>query len=46
MLVLAVAVAVALLLPLLTGGSYTGFVMTNWCWGPALFGGLGLQIGL
>jgi hypothetical protein len=44
MLVLALAVAVALLLPLLTGGSYTRLVMTHWRWGPALFVGLGLQI--
>ena len=44
MLVLAVAIAVALVIPLLTGGSYTRLVMTNWRWSPALFAGLGLQI--
>jgi hypothetical protein len=46
MLVLAVAVAVALVIPLLTGGSYTRLVMTSWRWGPALFVGLGLQVAL
>ena len=46
MLVLGIAVAVALVLPLLTGGSYTRLVMTNWRWSALLFGGLGLQLAL
>lgn len=46
MLVLGIAVAIALLLPLLTGGSYTRLVMTNWRWSALLFGGLGLQLAL
>jgi hypothetical protein len=44
MLVLAVAVAIALLLPLLTGGSYTRLVMTGWRWGGLLFAGLVIQL--
>jgi hypothetical protein len=46
MLVLGIAVAVALLLPLFTGGSYTRLVMTDWRWSVLLFGGLGLQLAL
>jgi hypothetical protein len=46
MLVLGIAVAVALVLPLLTGGSYTRLVMTNWRWSALLFCGLGLQLAL
>jgi hypothetical protein len=46
MLVLGIAVAVALLLPLFTGGSYTRLVMTDWRWSALLFGGLGLQLAL
>jgi Family of unknown function (DUF5317) len=46
MLALGLAVAVALLLPLLTGGSYTRLVMTDWRWSAALFAGLGLQLAL
>ena len=44
MLVLGIAVAVALVLPLVTGGSYTRLVMTDWRWSALLFAGLGLQI--
>jgi hypothetical protein len=46
MLVLGIAVAIALALPLLTGGSYTRLVMTDWRWTPLLFVGLGLQLAL
>jgi hypothetical protein len=46
MLVLGIAVALALLLPLLTGGSYSRLVMTDWRWSPLLFGGLALQLAL
>jgi hypothetical protein len=46
MLVLALAVAIALLLPLLTGGSYTRLVMTGWRWGGLLFAGLVIQLAL
>jgi Family of unknown function (DUF5317) len=46
MLALGIAVAIALVLPLLTGGSYTRLVMTDWRWSPALFAGLGLQLAL
>lgn len=44
MLVLAIAVAVALILPAVTGGSYTRLIMTGWRWSPLLFAGLGLQL--
>ncbi len=44
MLVLAIAVAVALILPAVTGGSYTRLIMTDWRWSPLLFAGLGLQV--
>ena len=44
MLVLGLAVAIALVLPLVTGGSYTRLVMTGWRWSWLLFVGLGLQI--
>jgi Family of unknown function (DUF5317) len=46
MLVLGIAVGVALVLPLLTGGSYTRLVMTDWRWSALLFVGLGLQLAL
>ena len=46
MLVLGIAVAIALVLPLLTGGSYSRLVMTDWRWSAALFGGLGIQLAL
>jgi Family of unknown function (DUF5317) len=46
MLVLGIAVAVALVLPLFTRGSYTRLVMTDWRWSPLLFAGLGLQLAL
>ena len=44
MLVLGIAVVVALLLPLITGGSYTRLVMTPWRWGGLLFAGLAVQL--
>lgn len=44
MLVLGLAVAIALVLPLVTGGSYTRLVMTGWKWSWLLFVGLALQI--
>jgi hypothetical protein len=44
MLALAVAVAIALLIPLVTNGSYTRLVMTGWRWGGLLFAGLGIQL--
>jgi hypothetical protein len=46
MLVLGIAVAIALVLPLLTGGSYSRLVMTDWRWSGALFVGLGIQLAL
>ncbi len=46
MLVLGIAVAIALVLPLLTGGSYSRLVMTDWRWSAALFAGLGIQLAL
>ena len=46
MLVLGIAVAIALVLPLLTGGSYTRLVMTDWRWSALLFVGLGFQLAL
>jgi hypothetical protein len=46
MLALGIAVVLALLVPLVTGGSYTRLVMTNWRWSAALFAGLGLQLAL
>jgi hypothetical protein len=46
MLVLGIAVAIALVLPLLTGGSYSRLVMTDWRWSALLFGGLGIQLAL
>src|SRR5262245_8265686 len=44
MLVLAIAVAVALILPAVTGGSSPRLIMTNWRWSPFLFAGLGIQL--
>jgi hypothetical protein len=44
MLVLGIAVAIALVLPLVTGGSYARLVMTGWRWAPLLFVGLFLQL--
>jgi hypothetical protein len=44
MLALGIAVAVAMLIPLLTRGSYHRLVMTPWRWGALLFGGLALQL--
>jgi Family of unknown function (DUF5317) len=44
MLVLGIAVGIALVLPLLTGGSYSRLVMTGWRWGGLLFGGLVIQL--
>ena len=46
MLVLGIAVAIVLVLPLLTGGSYSRLVMIDWRWSAALFVGLGLQLAL
>jgi hypothetical protein len=43
-LVLAIAVAVALLIPLLTRGSYDRLLSVEWKWGGLLFAGLGIQI--
>src|SRR5262245_55505859 len=44
MLVLGIAVLIALVIPLVTGGSYSRLVMTGWRWSPLLFVGLALQI--
>ncbi|HWS44600.1 MAG TPA: DUF5317 family protein [Acidimicrobiia bacterium] len=44
MLVLAVAVGVALLLPLITRGSYSRLLAVEWHWSGLLFCGLGIQI--
>jgi hypothetical protein len=43
-LVLAIAVAVALLIPLVTRGSYDRLLSVEWKWGGFLFAGLGIQI--
>jgi hypothetical protein len=43
-LVLAIGVVLALLIPLLTRGSYTRLLNTQWHWGALLFGGLGIQL--
>jgi hypothetical protein len=43
-LVLAIAVVVALLIPLLTRGSYTRLLNIEWRWGGLLFGGLAIQL--
>jgi hypothetical protein len=43
-LVLAVAVGVALLIPLVTRGSYARLLATRWYWGPLLFAGLAIQL--
>ena len=44
MLVLAVAVILALIIPAVTGGSYTRLLDVQWRFGPLLFLGLGIQI--
>ena len=44
MLVLAIAVGVALLIPLVTKGSYSRLFNTKWHWGGLLFAGLAIQI--
>jgi hypothetical protein len=46
MLVLGIAVGIAMLLPLVTRGSYSRLVMTPWRWGTVLFTGFALQVGL
>lgn len=46
MLVLAIAFAVALLIPLVTHGSYDRLLSVDWKWGGFLFGGLAIQIAL
>jgi hypothetical protein len=43
-LVLAIGVVLALLTPLLTRGSYTRLLNTQWRWGALLFAGLGIQL--
>jgi hypothetical protein len=43
-LVLAIAVGVALLIPLVTGGSYSRLLAVRWHWAPLLLGGLAIQI--
>jgi hypothetical protein len=43
-LVLAIAVAIAMLIPLLTRGSYDRLLSVEWKWGGVLFAGLGIQI--
>ena len=44
MLVLAIAVAIALVIPLLTRGSYTRLLRVEWHWAWLLFAGLAIQI--
>lgn len=44
MFVLAIAVAVALLIPLLTRGSYTRLFSTRWYWVGFLLAGVGIQL--
>lgn len=44
MLVLAVAIALALLIPLVTGGSYTRLANTPWRWTGLLAAGLAIQL--
>lgn len=44
MLVLAIAVVIALLIPAVTGGSYTRLLDVQWRFGPLLFLGLAIQI--
>jgi Family of unknown function (DUF5317) len=46
MLVLGIAVVAALLVPLLTGGSYARLVLQRWRWSALLFLGVALQIAL
>jgi hypothetical protein len=43
-LVLAIAVVLALIIPAVTGGSYTRLLDVKWRFGPLLFLGLGIQI--
>jgi hypothetical protein len=45
-LVLGIAAGVALLIPLVTRGSYTRLLHTPWCWGELLFLGLAIQVAL
>jgi hypothetical protein len=45
-LVLAIAVGIALLIPLVTRGSYTRLLGVQWHWATLLFVGLAIQIGL
>ncbi len=44
MLVLAIAVVAAMLVPLLTRGSYARLARTPWYWTPLLFAGLAIQV--
>lgn len=44
MLVLAIAVVLALIIPAVTGGSYARLLDVKWHFGPLLFLGLGIQI--
>ena len=44
MLVLAIAVVVALLIPLVTRGSYARLLAVRWHWAPLLLAGLAIQI--
>ena len=46
MLVLAIAVGIALVIPLVTRGSYTRLLGVQWHWATLLFVGLAIQIGL
>ena len=46
MLVLAIAVGIALVIPLVTRGSYTRLLGVRWHWATLLFVGLAIQIGL
>jgi hypothetical protein len=43
-LVLAIAIVLALIIPALTGGSYARLFNTEWRWGWFLFGGLAIQL--
>jgi hypothetical protein len=43
-LVLAIGLAVALLIPLVTRGSYSRLISVEWRWAPVLFTGLAVQI--
>lgn len=44
MLALAIALGAAMLIPLVTGGSYVRLVMAPWRWGALLLGGFAVQI--